>query len=259
MANKLTPRTIASRANGALGRGRKSESGLKRSSLNALRHGLLSGTVVLSTESQPRFDLTFDQLATRLRPTDHVESGIILEMAASTWRLRRLWQIETQLMDAAMEAAAMETGAMDQAPPPSAADNNPFPRTAKAFSRLAAGPDLDLIDRYESRLHRIYHRSLINLLLLRNIDRDMIEHEKAEREKKELEATAPEDAESDENKKLPNEARSEQPEQILAVTPEHSDEEKDRLLAYRELRRKHEDPNADQGDSAEANRPERDA
>jgi hypothetical protein len=159
MSNKLTDRTKASRANGALGRGRKSESGLKRSSFNALKHGLLSGTVVLSTESEPRFELLLDQLAERLRPNDQVETGIVLEMAASTWRLRRLWQIETHLMNDAMNAAATET--------------DPFPRTAKAFSKLASGPDLDLIDRYESRLHRIYHRSLLNLVLLRDIDRTL--------------------------------------------------------------------------------------
>jgi hypothetical protein len=161
MSNKLTARRKASRANGALGRGRKTEEGRKRSSFNALKHGLLSGTVVLSTESEPRFELLLNQLAERLRPNDQVETGIVLEMAASTWRLRRLWQIETHLMNDAMNAAATET--------------DPFPRTAKAFSKLASGPDLDLIDRYESRLHRIYHRSLLNLVLLRDIDRTLDE------------------------------------------------------------------------------------
>jgi hypothetical protein len=154
-------------------------------------------------------------------------------MASATWRLRRLWQIETQLMNGAMAPE----------------DKDPFPKTAKAFSKLAAGPDLDLIDRYESRLHRIYHRSLMNLRLLRDIDRELEERE------------APEETEPEtvETVNLPNEASSEQPEQNVAVIPEHSDEEKSRLSVLRELCRQYEDPNADQGEPDEASRPEQSA
>jgi hypothetical protein len=40
-------------------------------------------------------------------------------------------------------------------------------RIAGAFSDLAASPQLNLLHRYEARLHRIYQRALDNLLILR--------------------------------------------------------------------------------------------
>jgi hypothetical protein len=40
-------------------------------------------------------------------------------------------------------------------------------RLAAAFSQLAASPELNLLHRYEARLHRIYQRALNNLLMLR--------------------------------------------------------------------------------------------
>jgi hypothetical protein len=39
-------------------------------------------------------------------------------------------------------------------------------RIADAFAELAASPELDLLHRYKTRLHRIYQRALYNLALL---------------------------------------------------------------------------------------------
>jgi hypothetical protein len=188
---KLSPRTKASRANGALGRGHKTQEGRQRSSLNAVRHGLLTGQIVLSTESESIFERHLDQYMNRLRPNDQVEAGIVLDMAAAVWRLRRLSQIEAQLMNEAMDATAFE-----QRIPHDAEANTPFPRTARAFKRLAAGNELQLLDRYESRLHRIFSRSLRNLVVLRQI----------------------------ENEEIPNEATSPEPEESKPDTPKHSNE-----------------------------------
>ena len=78
-------------------------------------------------------------------------------MAASSWRLRRLWTIETRLFDNSIGKRA-ETDERD--------------RLAGAFSDLAAGNDLNLLDRYENKLHRMYQRSLHNFLVLREISAD---------------------------------------------------------------------------------------
>jgi hypothetical protein len=43
-------------------------------------------------------------------------------------------------------------------------------RIAAAFSELAATPELNLLHRYETRLHRIYQRALYNLALLGNCE-----------------------------------------------------------------------------------------
>lgn len=142
---------ISSRINGAKSRGPKSPEGKRRSSLNATRHGLLAKGIVLQNESEQTFAILVAQHILKLNPTDDVEQCAIEEMVASIWRLRRLWAIEKRLFDRGIEKSP-ELDEMD--------------RIAGAFSALAAGPELHLLDRYESRLHRTYHRSLHNFLLL---------------------------------------------------------------------------------------------
>ena len=144
----------ASRANGALGHGPVSEAGKRNSSQNAIRHGLLAKSTVLGNESGETFERLLAQHQAKLRPADDVEEGAIEEMASSFWRLRRLWTIETRLFDNSINKRT-ETDERD--------------RLAGAFSDLAAGNDLNLLDRYENKLHRMYQRSLHKFLLLREL------------------------------------------------------------------------------------------
>lgn len=144
----------ASRANGARGHGPVTEEGKSRSSLNAIRHGLLAKGVVLSNESEETFSQLLGQHLEKLGPADDVEQGAIEEMVASNWRLRRLWTIETRLFDNNI-GKRQDTDERD--------------RLAGAYSDLAAGNDLNLLDRYEARLHRMYQRSLHNFLVLREL------------------------------------------------------------------------------------------
>ena len=79
---------------------------------------------------------------------------MIEEMAASYWRLRRAWAIETCLMD---QAIAQEGSA------------EPLDRITGAFRSLTGSGSLALLHRYETRLHSMYQRALRNLLLLRAV------------------------------------------------------------------------------------------
>src|SRR3954463_13134674 len=148
---RLSKRILASRANGARSRGPKTAEGKRRSSANAVRHGLLSRTIVMHNESQENFAALLDQHLRKLAPADAVEYGVVEEMAAATWRLRRLWAVETRLLD---QGVAKCPGADE------------LSRIAETFSAMAAGPELPLLDRYEGRLHRMYQRSLHNFMLL---------------------------------------------------------------------------------------------
>ena len=152
---RLTTAIKASRANGARSRGPKSPAGKRRSSLNAIRHGLLAKNVVLMNESEEVFAALLAQHMDKLGPADDVEQAAVEEMAASLWRLRRMWAIEKKLFDKGIEKRA-------------GADE--VERIAGAFSELVAGPELHLLDRYETRLHRMYQRSLHNFLLFRRLD-----------------------------------------------------------------------------------------
>src|SRR6202521_3109250 len=91
-------RLLASRANGARSLGPETPEGKCRSSQNATRHGLLSDCVVLPCESREGFDGLLAQHIQRFGPLDGVEFGMVEEMAASYWRLRRSWAIENSLL-----------------------------------------------------------------------------------------------------------------------------------------------------------------
>ncbi len=147
-------RIRSSRANGALSKGPVTEEGKQRSAMNAIRHGLLARCIVMQDESREAFEELLRQHIERLCPAEGVEFGIVEEMVASQWRLRRAWAIETRILD--NEVAAQTSG-------------DTLDRMAAAFSDLAARPSLGLIHRYETQLHRVYQRALKNLLLLRSV------------------------------------------------------------------------------------------
>jgi hypothetical protein len=145
-------RIRASRANGDLSRGPKTPQGKQRSARNSLRHGLLARCVVLQDECPETFAALLADHIARLQPADGLELGMVEHMAASDWRLRRAWALETRLLD--KQIAAQAAGPT-------------LDRMADAFSGLAEGPAIALIHRYEARLHLMYQRSLHNLLILR--------------------------------------------------------------------------------------------
>ena len=145
-------RILASRANGAHSLGPVTPEGKARSSCNTIRHGLLAKCVVLSNGFPAGFQELHDQFVNRFGPADGVEDGLLEEMVAASGRLRRVWALETRLLDDALAAQ-----------PP----GDELGRVTAAFSSLASRPELALIHRYETRLHNVYQRALFNFLLLR--------------------------------------------------------------------------------------------
>jgi hypothetical protein len=85
-----------------------------------------------------------------------MEAGIVYEMAASFWRLRRSWAIETSTLNRAIDP---------QLPP----GHSQIDRIAGAFTQTAGTPRVALIHRYEARLHRMYQRALKTLAAHRAI------------------------------------------------------------------------------------------
>ena len=128
-------------------RGPVTEEGKARSSRNAIHHGLLSDCVVVGNESRDSFQELLDLHLQRFAPV-----GMIEEMTAAYWRLRRAWSIETQFLTSGMEQRT-EPGELA--------------RIAGAFADLAATPQLALLNRYETRLHLMYQRAFHNLLYAR--------------------------------------------------------------------------------------------
>jgi hypothetical protein len=111
--------------------------------------------VVLATESQEGFDTLLAGFVERFAPTDSVELGLVEEMFSAFWRQRRAWAIETHIMN----------GAISTQPP----DQDQLTRLTDGFTSIAAQPPLELMHRYETRLHRIFQRALANLILMRSL------------------------------------------------------------------------------------------
>jgi hypothetical protein len=143
---------LASRANGARSRGPVAEEGKRRSSQNALRHGLLADCVVLCNESRAGFEETFQQYIDRFQPVDEIEFTFVEEMAVNYWRLRRAWSIETKMFD---ERIGVNSG-------------DPMAKVAHSMEDLAGAQTLTLLNRYETRIHCAFQRALRNLLMLRS-------------------------------------------------------------------------------------------
>src|ERR1039458_9575711 len=93
----------SSRANGARSHDPATESGKYISSQNARRHALLARIVLLKDEDPEGFEEVMSDHLARFQPTDGVEFGLVEEMVAAWWRMRRAWSIETRLLDACFD------------------------------------------------------------------------------------------------------------------------------------------------------------
>ena len=88
----------ANRINAKRSTGPKTELGKRRSSRNALRHGLLSKFVVLPTESEDEYNEFSREIAQDLAPIGALESLLADRIAAAAWRLRRACSIEAGML-----------------------------------------------------------------------------------------------------------------------------------------------------------------
>ena len=144
----------AARTNGAKSRGPKTAAGLAKSSRNSLGHGFTSrSTIVLECENPAEFQQMLADYRSTYNPETAAEQDMVDQMVSARWRIRRLWTIETALLDAeiARRQARVKTefthidGGVE---------------LALAFQSLADDSRaLSLISRYEFRLSRMHDRA----------------------------------------------------------------------------------------------------
>jgi hypothetical protein len=155
-------RIDSSRANGAKSRGPVSPETRRKVSLNALRHGLVAKTLVLSNESTERFQSLLAAYLERFSPIDDFETDLVEQMVAAKWRQRRLWGLETALLDHEMDFQEKEIDKKYKR-------TDEETRVALAFKSLADNSNsLHLITRYETRLHRQYEKAFEQLMAARS-------------------------------------------------------------------------------------------
>ena len=116
--------------------------------------------VLLACEDPAEFELILGEYRAMYQPATAAEQDLVDEMVAARWRIRRLWTIETCLLDSEMlsvQSPLDATGAARQQPE---APADPGVHLARAFRTLADDSrSLALTSRYEARLHRIHDRA----------------------------------------------------------------------------------------------------
>ena len=147
-------RIKSSRANGAKSHGPKTPEGKKRSSQNAIQHGLLAQCLLLPGEDAANFEILMQNHERRFQPADGIELGIIEEMCAAYWRLHRVWTMETYTLK--QQISIQPAG-------------QPVIQMLGAFQNHAAQPGTALMQRYETRLQNMYSRAIRTFKVLRTI------------------------------------------------------------------------------------------
>ena len=86
---------IANRENAQHSTGPRTPEGKKRSSLNALRHGLTGQVVVMPYEDLQAYNAFLDRYIKGLDPENEPEKQLAVDMANNVWKLNRCNSIES--------------------------------------------------------------------------------------------------------------------------------------------------------------------
>src|SRR5258708_5510210 len=96
-----TLKSETARANGAKSRGPTTPEGKEKSSRNSIKHGLTAGNgnILLDCEDKDEFDGVLNKLLGIHQPGNPAEKDVVEEMFAARWRIRRMWTVETNLLN----------------------------------------------------------------------------------------------------------------------------------------------------------------
>jgi len=134
------------RRNSRWSTGPRSLLGKRIASQNARRHGLFCQEVLLPDEQPAIYQALRRSLYADLQPARGIESILVDRIAATTWRLRRVHQIESGLLQAYRNYQGAER------------------HIAVAFAHDASQLDcFSRLARYEAHLERILHRAMHEL------------------------------------------------------------------------------------------------
>ena len=146
----------ARRQNAQLSTGPRTPEGRKRSSLNAVRHGLTGQIIVHTAEDQEAFTKHCDGIREALAPEGALEIDLAQAIAEDRWRLNRA---------RALENSIFALGQIDNCPEDS---DNPDVDAALAQGRtwMAHARELQLLTTYENRIRRSVEKNTAELRAL---------------------------------------------------------------------------------------------
>ena len=154
-------RLNASRANGALSHGPKTEAGKAITSLNATKTGAFAKSIILNNESPARLTKLRDEYYQTVQPTNPIERDLVEEMVISKWLSYRAWGLESSSVNYKMDEQKEEVEAKH-------ARLKERSRTAIAHKDMYDNSSaLPQIQRNQVRHQRAFHRALNQLQNLR--------------------------------------------------------------------------------------------
>jgi hypothetical protein len=148
------------RINGAKSTGPVTPEGKSISARNSLKHGLTSSRVVLPHESQEEYEALESSYLKRLKPADAVERELVIEIAGSRWRLRRIEVMESALYKKAMREQKELLGA----------DADPEEIRDAAYIEVAESKTMRTLSRHAAQLRRSYEKAWKELERLQQED-----------------------------------------------------------------------------------------
>ena len=134
-------RAAAARANGAKSRGPVTAQGKANSARNSFRHGLRARILFNDGKFEPERQSLIASLVRELNPQTEIERRLVEIVAEAHWARIRLWQLETDLLNAEMRRL-----------------NCPAAHAFRSLSDQTCA--LELLARFESRYSRLYDRAL---------------------------------------------------------------------------------------------------
>jgi hypothetical protein len=166
-------RQIANRANAGQSTGPRTAHGKKKSSRNAVTHGLLS-TALLPDEDEQDFDEFRDGVIHDYQPVGTLEGELVQLIVMTFWRLRRIPRLETEILSQASILAAREHEKQLREDPPelmvtrerelTCSVGNALDQPSTAFwTSVQQGDPIPKLSRYQAQLERALNRYMMAL------------------------------------------------------------------------------------------------
>jgi hypothetical protein len=142
----MQSRATINRANAQRSTGPKTEAGKRRSSLNAVRHGLTGQIVVMPAEDLAAYQRHVKSLNDQYHPADATEAQLVQSAADASWRLNRIAALESNILSLSVigDDALEDTMAIAAA----------FEQQSKALANLSL---------HSQRLSRQFERTITQL------------------------------------------------------------------------------------------------
>jgi transcription termination factor NusB len=146
-----TNRAEINRANAQHSTGPRTDAGKKRSSLNALRHGLTGHTIVLPADDLVAYERHCKEVHDQYRPKNKMEVLLAQMLADLSWRLNRITAIEANMLTLGIDEHSDSVDTENHQAQSALA-------MAKAFSQQSH--DMSNLSMYEQRLSGRFQKTL---------------------------------------------------------------------------------------------------